>query len=213
MKIDTSNLPGNSNLQKSEAKRDARKSIGEGSPIAVAKGHARKGSGKSFLANVFIAQDLGSVASFVFERVVVPALQRLAVDAINGVARGVFMGEGAIGDSSSRSPISSGYTNYNSIYDANSPKTRTRGAVSSEYPDIIFDDYGDARLALDYMDDCISNKGYLTLAEMYGCADMTAPYTAEYVGWTDISKAKIVGDADGYWIKMPRYKDIRNIKS
>lgn len=183
-------------------------------PIAVAKGHVKKRSSITKISDIFVAQDIKSVGSFVFERVVVPALQRLAVDTINSVARGIFMGESAIGSGNvgNRSPAS--HTSYNSIYDASQPKAtvssnhRTKGDY--QFAELVFDSYGEAQLVLDKMDECLSDAGVVTIADMYQFADVSCPFTGNYYGWHNISTAKIVADSDGYWIKMPKARPVKD---
>lgn len=182
-------------------------------PVAVAKGHVKKRSTFSRLSEVFVVQDIKSVGAFVFERVVVPAFQRLMVDTINSIARGVFMGEGSIGVGNTNSRTPAGHTSYNSIYDGNQPK----GAISSrktsgdfQFAELVFDSYGEAQLVLDKMDECLADSGVVSIADMYQFADVSCPFTGNYYGWTNISTAKIVADRDGYWIKMPNARQIKD---
>lgn len=202
MKIDSTN---NAENTKTEAPTG---------PIAVAKGHIKKRSTIAKLSDIFVAQDIKSVGSFVFERVVVPALQRLAVDTINSIARGIFMGESAIGSGNIGNRSPAGHTSYNSIYDGSQPK----GALSSsrkthgdyQFAELVFDSYGEAQLVLDKMDECLADAGVVSIADMYQFADVSCPFTGNYYGWTNISTAKIVADSDGYWIKMPKARQIKD---
>lgn len=176
----------------------------------VAKGEIRKKPATTRLSDIFIAQDIKSVGSYVFERVIVPALQNLAVNTINSVARGVFLGEGAINTFNDTKRMGNGHTSYNSMYGRTQTKTYI-GTASSRvsFEELSYDDYGDAQLVLDVLDECIQNSGYATIADLYEASQRTCPYTGEYFGWRDISKARIVQDGDKWWLKMPKAMEIR----
>lgn len=181
-------------------------------PIAVAKGRVKKDSTSRKLSDIFIVEDIETVGSFVLERVVIPALQRLAVDTINSIARGIFMGEGAIGSGNTGSRSPANMVSYNSMYDNGAKGTISRRNTSGDtrFAELMFDSYGEAQLVLDKMDECLADSGVVTIADMYGFADVSCPYTGNYYGWTNISAAKIVADSDGYWIKMPKARQIKD---
>lgn len=179
----------------------------------VAKGKIKNKSGLSSFTDIFVAQDFKTVSSFVIERVIVPSLQRLAVETINSLARGIFMGEGSIAsyNSSGRSPAN--YVSYNSMYESGQPKAIVSNKKTSgdhQFAELTFDNYGEAQLVLDAMDECLADSGVVTIADMYSFAEVSCPYTGNYYGWTNISNAKIVADSDGYWIKLPKARPIKN---
>lgn len=202
-------------IENSDAGKDTqlRNTSSAKSHTAVAKGHLKKKSVSSKISDIFIAQDFKSVSSFVFERVIVPALRRLAVDTINSVARGIFMGENAVGSGNIGNRSPAGHVSYNSMYDSDKPKgTLSRHKTAGEYrfQELVFDSYGEAQLVLDAMDECIGDAGVVTIADMYSFAEVSCPYTGNYYGWNNISSAKIVSDSDGYWIKMPPARAIKD---
>lgn len=212
MQIDTSELPGNSNLAKSEETREIRSQDAIPSRKVVAKGEIHKKSTFSKLSDIFQPKDIRSVAIDVFERLIVPNGKALLVDTINSVARGVILGEGAEDyKSSSKNPT--GYVSYQGYYS----NGRTKAAEISnhktdgrfQFDEITYDDYGKAQYVLDQMDECIQDGGYVTVADMYSMSGMTCPFTGNYWGWTNISKAKIVPDHGRWWLKMPPAIQIR----
>lgn len=214
MKIDVSDLPGNSNMEKAANVREARRNEDDVTPKnAIVKGHIKKRSSAERISEVFIAQDLKTVAGVVFERVIIPNLRRLAVDTIDSIARGVFMGDDSVGASrGERNPLRN--TSYYSYYENNSGAKATTASHKTpgqyRFAELIFDSYGEAQLVIDKMDECLEDCGVVTIADMYGFADVTCPYTGNYYGWTNIASAKIVADSDGYWIKMPKAKPIKD---
>lgn len=207
MNINVNDLPGNSNMQKAKDIREARRNeddVTKPSQV-VAKGHIRKTSTATRISDVFVAEDIKSVANHVFSNLIVPRFKVLIVDAISSAARAFFLGESVIDGSAARMS-NSGNVPYNSIYGS---KTTVRTTPSSgsgfQYNEqIIFDTYGDAKLLLDKMDDMIVDAGEVSISDMYAAAGRSCPYTYEYYGWKNISSAKIVSDSGGYWIKMPK---------
>lgn len=177
----------------------------------VAKGEIRKNSTTTRLSDIFIAQDIKSVGAYVFERVIVPALQNLAVNTINSIARGVFLGEGAINTFNDTKRIGTGHTSYNSMY-GNGGHTKTYIGTASNrarFEELNYGDYGDAQMVLDILDECIQNSGYATIADLYEASEKSCPYTGEYYGWRDLSRARIVQDGDRWWLKMPKAMEIK----
>lgn len=188
------------------------KAGGETRVKPVAKGSVRKVS-HARITDIFIAQDIKSVWGYVFERVVIPAFQNLAVNTINSIARGVFLGEGSINTfrENSNRP-STGYTPYGSMYQggstARSSGHRTSGQF--QFEELSYDDYGEAQLVLDALDECIENSGYATIADMYTASKLTCPFTGNYYGWKDLSKARIIQEGDKWWLKMPRAIEVKD---
>lgn len=187
------------------------KADGESRVKPVAKGSIHKVS-HARITDIFIAQDIKSVWGYVFERVVIPAFQNLAVNTINSIARGVFLGEGAINTYRENSgKPSTGYTPYGSMYQGN-VDARTSGHKTSgrfQFDELDYDDYGDAQMVLDILDECIANSGVATISDMYTASQRTCPYTGYYYGWKDLSKARIIQEGDRWWLKMPRAIEVK----
>lgn len=204
MKIDIPDLPGNSNLAKSKAVQSERSEVHEKQP-AVAQGRLKPAKKRTRLSEVFTAEDTGSVASFVFTRLVIPRLQVLAVDTINAVARAIFLGE-RTSEPSRKKP--GGYTSYQGYYEGNKAKPKLSSSKktsgSYQFQEVIVDSYGDAQLILDKLDEILESQGYVTVSDLYEAADLPCPFTGNYYGWDNISAARITTDSDGYLIEMPQ---------
>ena len=188
------------------------KPVKESNVKPVAKGSIHKAAHVR-LTDIFIAQDIKSVWGYVFERVVIPACQNLAVNTINSIARGVFLGEGAINTfRENGNKPTTGYTPYGSMYQngssARAASHKTPGRF--QFDELDYSDYGEAQLVLDALDECIANAGVATIADMYAASDRTCPYTGYYYGWKDISKARIIQEGDRWWLKMPRAIEIKD---
>ena len=135
------------------------------------------------------------------------------MNTINSIARGIFLGEGAINTfRENGSKPTTGYTPYGSMYQngssARSASHKTPGRF--QFDELDYADYGEAQLVLDALDECIANAGVATIADMYAASDRTCPYTGYYYGWKDISKARIIQEGDRWWLKMPRAIEIKD---
>lgn len=207
MNINIDDLPGNSNTQKAKEIREIRKNEDDVTPKrkAVAKARVRKQATTTRISDIFVAEDIKSVANHVFSNLIIPRFKVLIVDTITSATRAFFLGESVIDGSSARRD-NSGLIPYNSIYGTKTTvrSSSDQGRSIFRYDDLLFDNYGDARLLLDTLDEMIADSGEVSVSDMYAAVDRSCPYTYEYFGWKNISSAKIVSDTEGYWIKMPR---------
>ena len=88
MNIDISDLPGNSNMEKAQKKREDRQ-VKDASMIPVAKGVAQgsvRKKGTLKLSDVFIVQDLGDVLVNLGKNVLVPRLRQLAYEMVDEIS-------------------------------------------------------------------------------------------------------------------------------
>jgi len=62
------------------------------------------------------------------------------------------------------------------------------------YSDPIFESLEEAKNVLNQMHEIINEYGFVTIADMYDLADLTAPYTASKYCWDDLSGFKILSN-------------------
>lgn len=154
------------------------------------------------LTDVFISEDASNVKSYIFMDVLVPAIKKAISDIVtDGVSMILY------GETGSRKSRSSGKVSYRSYYDdrrdrRDSDDRRARGRF--DYDDVVFETRGDAELVREQMVDMIERYGVVTVADMYDAADLTAPYTANKYGWTNIRNAETIRVKDGYVLKLPK---------
>lgn len=72
-----------------------------------------------------------------------------------------------------------------------------------DYEDIIFDTRGEAEKVLQSMDDVISRYGFISIGDMYDMVGITANYTDNKYGWTDLKGAHPERVNGGYILKLP----------
>lgn len=159
--------------------------------------------------DVFISVDAANVKSYILSDVLVPAIKKLVSDIVkDGIEMILYGGTGRSGRSSRDSRVS--YVSYDRFSggrdDRRIADSRTR--TRFDYGDILFESRGEAEAVRDQMDEVIAQYGFVTVADMYDMAELTAPFTANKFGWSSVRSAEIVRQRDGYVIKLPKASPI-----
>lgn len=171
----------------------------------VVKGKAKvkkKGEIRKF-TDVFLADDLSSVKQFALEEVLIPSIKKLFYDIITGGAD-MLIYKGQPGATKKHS---GNFISYNRFSDPRDRHPVAHSSVRSRfsYDDILFESRGEAEACRMQMCEVIDTYGFVTVADMYDMADLTAPYTSNKYGWTNISSADVVrARGGGYVLKLPK---------
>lgn len=154
------------------------------------------------LTDIFIAEDVSNVKSFILMDVLVPAIKKAVSDIVtNGIDMILYGGTGRSGKRHSTDRIA--YTRYSEKpRDRDYSAARVRSAC--DYEDIIFSTRGEAERALSQMDDIIDAYGVVSIADLYEMADLAAPHTYHKYGWSNLRNAEAVRVRDGYMLKLPK---------
>lgn len=170
------------------------------SPAKTKKNEIRK------FADIFISEDVNSVKNYIFMDVLVPAVKKAIYDIVtNGIDMFLYGGSGKSKSSSSGAKVS--YRNY---YDQKNTNSGYRGSENTnhntgfDYDDIVFNDRGEAEAALQQMQDAIVRYGFVTVADLYDMAGLTAPYTSQKYGWMSVNNVSVVRVRDGCILKLPK---------
>ena len=138
-------------------------------------------------------------------RMFVPSKVKKAVcDIVTDGISMVLYGETGRAKSRSTSSKVSYRDYYDRRNDDRNHRSITRARRGFDYDEIVFDSKGEAESILTRMDELIDRYGFVTVLDLYDMADLTAPYTANKYGWTNISRAESVRVRDGYILKLPR---------
>lgn len=193
-----------SNSHKSREANEAPKKKVEKVIAGTAK--TRKKSELKKFTDVFVAEDVQNVKSYILMDVLVPAVKKAVSDIVtNGIDMILYGESGHHDHKSTASKIS--YRNY---YDRKEePRYHDRYAsqrsrTGYDYDDIILDSKGEAMNVLDRLGELIDTYKMASVADLYELVGVTGNYTDNKYGWTNISTASIVRIRDGYVIKMPR---------
>lgn len=158
----------------------------------------RKKSEIKKLTDIFLAEDMDRVKSYILFDVVIPGVKKAIQETINAV----LWGEGS--RPTGNTPAAK--FNYNNISNAsyanNRQNIRTRDTYGFE--NITFDNRGDAEQVLDCMSDLIQKYQIASVADLYDLCGITCEYTDYKYGWTDLHGADVLRHRDGFFIKMPK---------
>lgn len=163
----------------------------------------KKKNGFAKFLGTFLADDVENVKDYALADVIVPALKKAVYDLITGGADMLIYGKGGKGG---RRTVA-GQVSYNNCFarrDDDRRPTARAASTQFSFDDISFTNRGDAQVVLDLMDETLDRYKFVTVADMYDAAGITAPYTAAKYGWTDLRSAEVIRTRDGYIIKLPR---------
>lgn len=153
---------------------------------------------KKFIS-FFISDDVGDVKSHIIFNIVIPAIKHAISDSVDVAL---------LGENGRKKPTIKSYTNYSGRYisDDRDRRERERYNVRDAYEidDIILDNYGDADLVLDALNDRIEQYGMATVADLYDALGVTANHTDYNYGWNSLRTAKIIRVRNGYMLSLPR---------
>lgn len=174
----------------------------------VSGARIRKKSEARKLVDVFMPEDVEKVKSHIIFDVLVPSAKKAVYDMVTNGIEMILYGESGSG---TRRTTTSSKISYRQFYDDRSERhsespRRLNSVV--DYEDIVVDHRGEAESILERLDELVSMYGMASIADMYDLVGITAPYTANKYGWTDIRNAKVVRIQDGYVIKMPHVRPL-----
>lgn len=158
------------------------------------------------LGRALIEDNIEVAREKALDDIVVPGIKSLIFDGLVAMLNVVLFGDRGYsyrGTYSQRKDR----TSYRDYYDKRESNRRDRQAVSSTslYPDdIVVATREKAEEALSDLDDIIYERGRASLAEFYDLLEVTANWTDNRYGWTDISNASIRPVRDGFMIMMPK---------
>ncbi len=164
----------------------------------------KKGKTSKF-AEMFLAEDVSNVKSYIVSDVLIPAAKKLFVDTIRDAADMLVYGGTNRGKRSGG--FRADYVSYNRFSDRRDDRrpisdSRTRSGYS--YDDVILESRGEAEEVLDRMDELIQTYGMVSVMDLYDLVGITGQYTDNKYGWTNIRNAEPVRTRDGYMLKLPR---------
>lgn len=151
--------------------------------------------------DIFIAEDIENVKSYLLMDVLVPTIRNTIVDMIINGAQMIFLGR--TGGRGSRYPADKySYTKYykgdNRQYEDAQVRTR------HSYDNITIESRGEAEMVLDRLIEQLEDYGMVSIADLYQLVGITAEHTDYKYGWTDLRRAEVIRTRDGYQIKLPR---------
>ena len=194
---------GNPNKSKQEKKISA----------VISGGAKLKKTGKVEKASkIFLEEDIRSVASFIFNDVLVPTTKKLLYDIVTNALGISLWGENG---ANKQSTVNAGKVSYGSYYSSRSSNNeryiRNAGKNNEfDYDKIIFNTAVDAECVLDTMYETLDKYGMVSVNDLYEMASITSTnYAADRYGWEDLHGSRVVKTLDGWALKLPRPRPLR----
>lgn len=209
MSMDISKLPSNSNASKTKTQTPAPTSNTPAEKkvekVVTGKVKTKKNEIRKF-TDIFVAEDVGSVKSYILDDLLIPTVKNLFVDIVQNSIEMLILG-GKRGGSGRRSGVvdNVSYRDYGKYSrDDRNYASSGRSRNNFDYDDIIFETRGDAEAVLDQLGFIINKYGLARVADLYDMCELTAPYTAHDYGWTSLARARVTSVRGGYIIELPR---------
>lgn len=162
------------------------------------------------LADIFIAEDVTNVKSYVLTEVVVPAIKNVISDIVVGGVNMLFFG------STTRkggSGVRGQYVDYSSRFTGGSrfvdQRDESQNRPIRSYEDIVLTTRGEAEEVLRRMDELVETYEKVSIADLFDLCGLSCEYTDNKYGWYNIRNAEVVRTRDGYKIKLPRATSLK----
>lgn len=208
----TDNYPGNSKKERTPETPDVEERPKVKSVVKTSGTVRAPGIGTR-LRQTFVGEDARETGSYLFFDVVIPAIKSMLYDTITHGADRVLFGGRDVIRSGVAQATNRTRTNYSEISTQNAHRRNggepggrqlSRNArATHQFDEIVLETRGDAEMVLDTMQDLISRFHWVTVPEFYELVDVTAQFTDEKWGWSNLSAAVIRPVRGGYVISLP----------
>ena len=188
----------NSHKSKEQAAKQAEKKIQK---VVAGPVKQRKKSEIRKLTDIFLAEDISSVKSYIVSDVLIPGVKDAIENVVHLLLRGEVRGRR---DDDRRSRVSN--VSYREYYDRGKDRYRGYRPVRSGYD---FTEYSvrtrkEAEEVLIALEDIISRYDVVSVADYNELMGVRGVYTDNRYGWSDLRNARVVPTRDGFAIELPK---------
>lgn len=213
---DLSKYKGNSRKTSDEPLPSDKPRIGR---VTTTLPRIRKKSAWARIRTTFFEEDARTIGQAVIEDVIVPKLKDLFFDVVTeGTHRSLY----SSGSDRRPSRLGGGRTNY-SQYSRPGTSSRIRREEREErrplehreramhdFSGITFPNAGEAEAVADKLIEHVNEYGLATVADFYDAIGITAEFTDDAYGWTDLRRVVVRKVRDGYILNLPRPEQLDN---
>lgn len=162
----------------------------------------KKKSGVRKLADIFVAEDVQDVKSYIFMDVLIPTIKNTILDIIIDSATMMFKGDVR----RDKKRYGAEYVSYRNYSDRRDDRryVDSRARASYGHDDIVLESRPEAEEVLTRMDELIETYGFVSVADMYDLVGKTCNYTDNKYGWTNLRNAEPIRVRDGYMLRLPK---------
>lgn len=204
--MDNHDYKPNSHKYREEGKSDVPAERKKVEKVIKGSAKTRKKSEIRKFTDIFVAEDVSDVKSYLIDDLLIPSIKNTILDLIIEGATIIFKGEPGRNRKGGSSVDYVSYSRYASKDRRDDrrysePKSRT----SYNYDDITLESRGEAEKVLNCMDELIDNYGFVTVADLYDLVGKTCNYTDNNYGWTNLRGAEPVRVRGGeYLLRLPK---------
>lgn len=161
-------------------------------------------------ADTFIVEDTKSIKSFIIHDVIIPTLKDTFYEVVMGSLGMALYQDTKARGGRRRSSLSSSdrtYISYGDISTNGRSRERDRSRVlinRIDIDDLIVDTANEAHLIIDALCDRIEMYEEATVQDLYDLRGVSAPRTAMYQGWKDLSTARVHKVPEGWLVELPK---------
>lgn len=177
----------------------------------VSKGKLKKKSKAEKAVKSVVNVDSGSIKSFVFGEVLIPAIKDTLYHLVSDGLSMILFDKTGGSTGGRRYGSSSGTRVSYSSYYRDSATGMSRESRADRYSrredvgdDIVFPSRAEAEDVIDELGNVMDQYGQATLADLYDLAGVTAPYTYNRYGWKSTRGFDVRHTRDGWMIVTPR---------
>lgn len=168
-------------------------------PVTVATRAKKKGK----LSQIFLAEDVDNVKSYIILDVLIPAIRKAIYDVITEGASAFLGGQVA----TPKKGTTASKISYRQYYERED-RREVRPATSQRYSydEVEVNTRGEAEDILASMSDLIARYGCVSVLDLYDLANITSDnYTDENYGWMNMRNADVSRMSNGkFRLKLPK---------
>ena len=189
----------NSHKFKEDQKQPPIRAVKKIEKVVTGQVKTKKKSDIKKLTDIFIAEDVQSVKTYILMDVLVPHIKKLISDVVKDGIDMILNGK-----TTNRSGSVSNYVSYKDYSNRDRSYDRSDSRTGYSHDDIILETRGEAEEVLSRMDELVDVYGVVSIADLYDLIGKTCNYTDNKYGWTNIRNAEPIRVRDGWMLKLPK---------
>ena len=163
------------------------------------------------IVDEFVKEDASTVAKSLWKRVLVPAIKQTAYDMVTNGARMTLWGGNSGSPDRRRDDGRRERYSYSQCYDYKRDRGDPEPATYKNrprYDSMVFSTEQDAVALLNDLKDIIGRYQRVSVLQMFDILEMDCDHTLENWGWRDLTSADVIPVEDGFWLKLPKARQI-----
>lgn len=161
----------------------------------------KRSLGKRFM-ETFIGDDINNVGSYILHDVLIPAAKSTISDMVQGGIEILLFGERK--GSRTRRDNGRSYVSYNNYSSRDRREVSPQNRARHSFDELVFGTRGEAEEVLSHLVDLVDEYGQANVSDLYDLAGVTANFTDNKYGWTNLASASVSRVREGYVINLPK---------